>query len=134
MSAPESPKLCPSAPAKEGALLLGVVNGQEQVDLLPQPLPVTKAFVETVEKGQPNKHFRFANKCVKSGCKQWSEGQCGVIATIMQFNAALPEPSALPACSIRPQCRWYTQQGARACVVCPYIITDQREDNVTQVP
>ena len=30
----------------------------------------------------------------------------------------------LPPCSIRPECRWYQQEGKAACVRCPQVMTD----------
>lgn len=130
MKPSEHQTLCPSASPDKDALLLGVVNAGGQVDILPRPLPVTEAFLENVaqQRGAPAQHFRFVNKCVKSGCAQWSSGQCGVIATLMRLNADLPEPplNALPRCEIRLRCRWHRQHGPRACVLCPYVVTDGR--------
>jgi len=31
----------------------------------------------------------------------------------------------LPRCSIRPQCRWFRQEGPAMCRRCPQIVTDQ---------
>lgn len=130
MKPSENQTLCPSASPEKDALLLGVVGPNGQVSILPQPLPVTESFLEKVaeQHSAPAKHFRFANKCVKSGCAQWSSGQCGIIAGLMQDNAGLPEPppEVLPRCEIRPRCRWHKQHGPRACVLCPYVVTDGR--------
>ena len=30
---------------------------------------------------------------------------------------------ALPACRIRPECRWYRQEGRPACMRCPQVVT-----------
>lgn len=128
----ENQTLCPSASPEKDALLLGVVEPNGRVSILPRTLPVTEDFLEKVMETRPDpaRHFRFANKCVKSGCMQWSSGQCGVIAKLMEANAGLPEPppDVLPRCEIRPRCRWHQQHGARACVLCPYVITDGRVD------
>jgi hypothetical protein len=35
-----------------------------------------------------------------------------------------PTVDPLPRCSIRANCRWFDQQGADACRVCPFVITD----------
>ena len=130
MKPSENQTLCPSASPEKDALLLGVVGPNGQVSILPQPLPVTESFLAKVTElhSAPAKHFRFANKCVKSGCAQWNSGQCGIIAGLMQDNAGLPEPppEVLPRCEIRPRCRWHKQHGPRACVLCPYVVTDGR--------
>ncbi len=117
--------LCPSARAEEGALLLGVVGPDQAVRMLLEPEPLTPELAEAVAAvGEPEKHFRFANRCVKSGCNQWNGGRCGVVDRIMAVNQHLTESRALPACGIRSQCRWYQQSGPLACTVCPFIVTD----------
>lgn len=120
-----STTLCPSARAEEGALLLGIVGTNQEVRMLAEPEPLTAELAEAVAAvDEPEKHFRFANRCVKSGCNQWHEGRCGVIDLVMSFNQHLTEAASLPPCAIRPQCRWHKQAGSRACVVCPFIVTD----------
>ncbi|GAB2560944.1 hypothetical protein [Spirosoma aerophilum] len=117
--------LCPSARSEEGALLLGAVGPDQAVRFLAEPEPMTAELTKAISAvDQPEQHFRFANRCVKSGCSQWQSGRCGVIDLVMSVNQHLTEPAALPRCAIRPQCRWYKQTGASACTVCPFIITD----------
>ncbi len=85
--------LCPSARAEEGALLLGVVGSDRAVRMLSEPEPLTPELTEAVlAVDEPEKHFRFANRCVKSGCNQWHGGRCGVIDLVMSFNQHLTEP------------------------------------------
>lgn len=120
--------VCPSATAEPGAMVLGVVGSDQTVQFLAEPLPVTSEFIEQAKQHEsPEKQYRFANRCVRSGCSQWAQGRCGVIDTIMQFNAHLPDSIPLSACSIRSQCRWFNQVGRQACLVCPFIITDSQE-------
>jgi hypothetical protein len=121
--------LCPSSRAETGAILLGVITPQEQVAMLSEKVEVNQAFIDAISKEKsPESQFRFANRCVKSGCQQWASGRCGVIDAVMKVNPDLQvQDLYLPTCSIRPQCRWYLQTGANACAVCPYIITDSME-------
>ena len=35
-----------------------------------------------------------------------------------------PVSKALPACQLRPDCRWWQQEGKSACFRCPAIMTD----------
>lgn len=120
--------LCPSATAQEGALLLGVVGSNQTVRFLAEPEPMTVELTEAISAiDAPETKFRFANKCVKSGCGQWREGRCGVIDLVMSFNQHLAEPAALPFCAIRAQCRWHKQTGPNACTVCPFILTDSSQ-------
>lgn len=123
-------KMCPSATCHSGALLLGVVQSNKTVALLDTPMPVTDEFVEiAVKAGSPEKRLRFAGKCAKSGCLQWTGSRCGVIDRALNYMEGLVENKlgeniSLPECSIRPQCRWFSQTGADACKVCPFIVTD----------
>jgi hypothetical protein len=86
-------------------------------------------FVKLAHEGRtPEKRFRFADSCVKNGCRQWGNGRCGVIDRVLAANPDYPNAEELPPCSIRAECRWHLQWGARACGVCPLIVTDLRED------
>lgn len=123
-----STTLCPSATAQEGALLLGVIGADQSVRMLSEPEPLTAELAEAVAAvDAPERQFRFANRCVKSGCNQWYEGRCGVIDLVMSFNQHLTEPANRPFCAIRPQCRWHKQTGSKACLVCPFIVTDSTQ-------
>lgn len=121
-------KLCPSSKCQPGSQLLGIVKEDGHVALLQQTIPIDETFVQVAAQGpKAEMRFRFANKCIKSGCKQWTGEKCGVVDQVLQhFNKAIAE-ATLPECSIRPQCRWYHQSGAEACKVCPFVITDITE-------
>ena len=118
-------KSCPSSTASEGAVLLGVINNNGTLGYITNKTEVTgELYDEILKKAAPEKHFRFSNQCIESGCRQWQSGKCSVIKKIMSDNEELELEQQLPACSIRPSCRWYYQEGAKACSFCPYIITD----------
>lgn len=120
-------KTCPSAVCEPGAKLIGIVNSAGMVDLLAKPMEVDAVFDEEARKGrQPEQRFRFANKCVQSGCKQWTPGGCGVIKKVTEILNPPENEYTLPACGIRKTCRWYFQSGKQACTVCPLIITDHQ--------
>ena len=111
--------LCPSAPLYAGSKLLGVVKGANQVDILAEPIEVDEAFVQAANKGKAaEQKFRFVNKCLKSGCEQWSETSCGVIKRVLDNIEARVLKDEIPECSIRPECRWFNQEGYNACKVC----------------
>ena len=122
-------KTCPSSHCSDGAILLGVV-GPQGVIYRGQRTRVDAAFVEAASQiGTPEKRFRFANKCVECGCKQWANGKCNVIETVMgHYPDESSQGSELPKCSIRDTCRWFSQAGRAACMICPRIVTDCRED------
>ncbi len=121
--------LCPSSRCTPGAVLLGVVQSNGTIGFLKQRRIVDEFFVNLAHEGrQPEKRFRFADTCVKSGCLQWANGRCGVIDRVLAANPDYKNSEQLPACSIRTNCRWYLQWGARACGICPLIVTDLRQD------
>ncbi len=70
--------------------------------------------------------MRFAAACQTTGCTQWTGGGCGVVEKVL-FHLAVPQTAdaPLPPCLIRATCRWFSQQGARACGVCDLVVTDQ---------
>ena len=37
-----------------------------------------------------------------------------------------PVVDGLPACHLRPDCRWWQQEGKEACLRCPQVVTDVR--------
>ena len=122
-----------------GALLLGVIQADGTVAFLPQQRVVDDFLVKLAHEGRaPEKRFRFADTCVKSGCQQWGNGRCGVIDRILAANSTYPASAELPACSIRSDCRWHLQWGKQACGICPLVITDLRvsqsaTENVSQL-
>jgi hypothetical protein len=122
-------KSCPSSTADAGTVLLGVVNANGTVGYFSNKTEVTEELLEVIHKtGDAEKHFRFSGNCVESGCRQWDKGNCSVIKNIMHANDDLELEAQLPNCSIRSSCRWYYQEGAKACSFCPYIITNMLEE------
>jgi hypothetical protein len=123
--------LCPSAPCEPGAVLVGVVLTDGRVAFAADRLVVETEFVQVARQGRaPEKRFRFASPCLRHGCAQWAHDRCGVIDSVIDGAEAAEFDGDLPACSIRPECRWFAQAGANACAICPAVITDLREDAV----
>jgi len=128
----ENNKTCPSSTCREGSLLLGVVQNDQTVTMLNLPLKVDWNFTEKVKAGgDPEKRFRFANKCVKSACRQWEGGSCGVMNSLAAANKHLDEyiaAAGLKPCFIRYSCRWFHQEGAKACTICTFVITNNMQE------
>jgi hypothetical protein len=134
--------LCPSSRCEDGATLIGIVLPSGRVAFSSSRLEVDEEFVNIARAGRsPEKRFRFASACAKHGCRQWSNERCGVIDRLIDQRVSseplvaqpksepLEAPrsdAALPACSIRSECRWFQQAGREACVICPDVITDMR--------
>jgi len=116
--------------------LLGIVGSDGRVQYAANKIVIDEEFVKVASVGRtPEKRFRFSNSCVESRCKQWKDHHCSVLDKIIDFP--LPkreEDSRLPICSIRPSCRWFRQDGAHACSVCPWVITEYYPNDPNERP
>ncbi|AXE18667.1 hypothetical protein DR864_13345 [Runella rosea] len=122
---PDQKATCPSAEPKAGAVLLGVVKQNGEVNLLSQRIEIDETFIETASQGRDlGQRFRFASPCAAKGCANWSGHHCMVLDIARQLAHIEPlSQFTLPACSIRDSCRWFMQDGADACRICPKINT-----------
>ena len=122
---------CPSSRAKPGSSLLGIRGEDGTVHILPKPLPVDEDFMKAVHQDPvpAEQRFRFVNKCIEGGCKQWNGHGCGIADRIVHFLDKVPVVH-LPECDVRPTCRWFAQHQENACKVCTYIITEITEEEV----
>jgi hypothetical protein len=133
----ENSKTCPSAFAKEGVRLLGVITPAARVAFIHPPTHVDADFVARIAaEGRPEARYRFAAPCIEGRCPQWTGTGCHVVDEVVDANilddggwerVARPSTasrSRLPACGIRSSCRWFYQRGRSACEVCPSIIAD----------
>jgi len=119
-------RACPSGRCRPGSHLLAI-RTDEGLGYVDPPLPVSEEFIQLVEHsgGAAEQRFRFTERCIEHGCSQWSGGGCGVIERLLATRVGTPHE--LPACGIRPRCRWFAQRGADACAVCPYVVTDNAQ-------
>lgn len=127
--------LCPSAqPDWPGARMIGVVGGtpeRAEVKFLDQPVPPTKELLALAEPLQPTEVFRFTAPCVAAACAHFGEGRCRLGSKIIRLLSETT--SELPSCAIRPQCRWWSQEGPSACLRCPQVVTqDGLQDEAWQ--
>jgi hypothetical protein len=121
----EAPLRCPSAQSgMEDALVLGVVAGSDnapRVEYLNEYVPATQDVLDMAAPVSPGEVFRLAAHCESSKCTHFDGERCQLAVRIV---AMLPEVAEqLPPCIIRPDCRWYRQEGRAACVRCPQIVT-----------
>jgi hypothetical protein len=123
--------MCPSHRCKPGSQILGVRQEDGSIAILPQTLPVDEDFVaKTKDHPVPaERRFRFTNKCVESGCKQWNGKGCGVVERVMDYLDVVPSASLISNCPLRKSCRWFFQRGENACKVCPLIPTEIAEED-----
>jgi len=120
--------LCPSAqPDWQGSQVIGVVGGTAdtpEVAYLSQPLPVTEELLKLAAPVTPSEVFRFAAPCACSGCGHYAEQEekCRLAEKVVRWAPIVV--AKLPPCTIRPDCRWWQQEGRAACLRCPQVVTD----------
>jgi hypothetical protein len=121
--------LCPAHRCKPGSLLLGVREENGSMSILPQALPIDDAFIARARQHPvpAEQRFRFTNKCIEGGCRQWTGNGCGVVERVLGFIDEIPADAITPRCGITSRCRWYVQRGPEACRICPYVLTEITE-------
>lgn len=121
----DAPVMCPSAqPHMEGAFVFGVLGGtmeERRVGYLPQRVPLTEEVAALAGPVRPTEVFRIAAPCAGSGCLHFDGHDCRLATKLVQLMPSVS--TALPACTVRPDCRWWKQEGKAACMVCPAIRT-----------
>lgn len=131
----ETRPLCPSAqPDWPGSILIGVVGGtagDPRVSNLVTSLPVTSEVLDLAGPVAPTEVFRFAAPCLCKGCAHFQEEDCTLVERVVGLLP--PVTSALPHCDIRPDCRWWQQEGAAACRRCPQMVTKNYNPSETMV-
>lgn len=108
----------------DGAFVFGVVGGtaaEPLVAYLDEPQPLDLDLRERCAPVEPAEVFRIGAPCAESGCRHFDGGACSLGARTVQLLP--PVVSKLPACRIRPSCRWFREQGGAACVRCPAVVT-----------
>lgn len=119
--------LCPSALGHPGAsVLIGVVGGTPEAPRVTPTevaLEVTPELLELAAPVSPSEVFRFASKCQGCACPHFSNDACQLAVRSVEILSEVTDK--LPHCAIRPQCRWFRQEGPAICRRCPQIVTDQ---------
>lgn len=127
MSAPRQ-ILCPSAqPEWPESQVIGVVGGTAdapEVAYLTEPQPVTPELLALTQPVRPAEVFRFSSPCIHGACPHFAaeESKCKIAEKVVRWAPVVVEK--LPACTIRPTCRWWQQEGRNACMRCPQVVTD----------
>jgi hypothetical protein len=120
---------CPSAqPGMADVQVLGVVTRDGPapvVAYLDEPVAPTQDMLALAAPLPVSNVFRLAARCEESKCTHFDGERCQLAVRIANM---LPEVvDSLPACTIRPQCRWFRQEGRAACLRCPQIVTGTYE-------
>lgn len=118
--------LCPSTqPEMDHSVVFGVVGGTVEapwIAYLTESVAVTEDILALSAPVKPTEIFRMASSCVGDACKHFDGAHCRLAMRIVQQLPTVVE--ALPACQIRPSCRWWQQEGKAACFRCPQMVTD----------
>src|SRR5262245_16064495 len=119
------PPLCPSAqPSMEGSLVFGVLDtrsDEPRVGYLAEALPVTDEVLALAGSVAPTEIFRFGAPCAGRACRHFDGHDCRLATRIVELLPAVV--GAPPPCRLRPDCRWWQQEGKAACLRCPQIVT-----------
>jgi hypothetical protein len=119
--------LCPSAPhSANQSVIIGVVTGEPgRPRIVPtaHAMPITPELLQMAEPVRPSEVFRFAAACRGQRCVHFKNEACQLAVRSVQHLEAVSDE--LPACPIRPKCRWFRQEGPAICKRCPQVVTDQ---------
>src|SRR4051812_41531596 len=125
MARAEQPLKCPSAqPGMGGVQILGVISrdaDEPRLAYLDQAVSVTPATLELAAPLDVSQVFRLSARCEATKCTHFDGQDCQLAVRIAKMLPEVVDP--LPACNIRPDCRWFRQEGRSACVRCPQIVT-----------
>jgi hypothetical protein len=114
----EGKKSCPSAPFKEGHSVFGIFK-DDRLEFTDNLIKIDQQMVEDSFKTE----FRVSMKCVTKGCVNWNGKKCSVPDQMSYFLSPQADPSLYEKCSLKPTCRWFAENGAEACKMCPLIRT-----------
>jgi hypothetical protein len=119
-------KLCPSAqPGMDNCRILGVVQQDEgsapRVVYLNEILPATEEVLALSAPLKPTEIFRLSATCAEHKCPHFDGSDCRLATRIVQILPVVVED--LPPCTIRKDCRWFSQEGGAACKRCPEVTT-----------
>jgi len=104
--------------------VLGVVQRdgpKPMLQYLNEPLPANPDVLALARPLKPTEVFRLAATCAEHRCPHFDGTDCRLACRIVRMLP--PVVDALPPCTIRKECRWFSQEGAAACKRCPEVTT-----------
>jgi hypothetical protein len=91
------------------------------LEYLNENLPASPEVLAMAAPLKPTDVFRLAATCAEHKCPHFDGADCRLATRIVKI---LPEVvDSLPACTIRKDCRWFSQEGGAACKRCPEVTT-----------
>jgi hypothetical protein len=107
-----------------GAMAFGVIGGsaeEPRVAWIARPVLVTADLLALTGPLPPTQVLRIAAPCQENACCHFDGTDCRLATRLVQLLPAVAE--SLPPCRIRPECRWFIQEGKAACQRCPQVVT-----------
>jgi hypothetical protein len=104
--------------------VLGVVQQDgptPRLVYLNEILPATDEVLALSAPLKPTEVYRLAATCAEHKCPHFDGADCQLATRVVQILPAVVD--TLPPCTIRKDCRWYSQEGGAACRRCPEITT-----------
>ena len=121
----DTPKLCPSAqPGMDNCRVLGVIQHDAPKPMLlylRAPVPAAPDVLAMAAPLKPTEVFRLAATCATHSCPHFDGADCRLATRIVKMRPSVVDE--LPPCLIRRDCRWFSQEGAAACLRCPGVAT-----------
>jgi hypothetical protein len=104
--------------------VLGVVQRDgptPRLVYLNEILPASEEVLALSVPLKPTEVYRLSATCAEHKCPHFDGADCQLATRVVQILPAVVD--ALPPCTIRKDCRWYSQEGGAACRRCPEITT-----------
>lgn len=114
----EDKKSCPSAPFKEGLSVFAKIEN-DHFAFTEDLIKIDKEMLET----SSGTDYRATMKCVTKGCVNWNGNRCTVPQQMAYFIDARTDHDDYSNCGLKPSCRWFAENGVKACQMCPLIRT-----------
>jgi hypothetical protein len=125
--------LCPSTqPSMAGAVVFGVVGGLQnegrrledpRVGYLTEPPTRNTGDSGVVRIRQADRDLpRGSAVCGGGGCLHFDGRDCRLASRVVEMLPTVVD--VLPACRLRPDCRWWQQESKAASLRCPMIVTE----------
>jgi len=117
---------CPSAqPDMANCRVFGVRHPHPdgpQTAYLDRSIDASPEVLAMAAPAPPTEVFRMAATCEESRCAHFDGTDCRLAGQIVELLP--PVVGVVPRCAIRPECRWFAQEGRAACIRCPQVVTE----------
>lgn len=98
--------------------MLGLADADGRVRFLAKPLPIPPEAVAVLTDDDMKRRVRLTGPCISTRCIHWADG-CSLGRSLVDLGTAVDR-----VCPIVSDCRWYLENGNRACGVCTRVFHD----------